>query len=220
MRTAIKELLSDTVERVPVASPVFEFGSYQVPGQEKLIDTRKIFSSFSLDYIGVDMREGPGVDKILDLHHIDLPDGSAGMVVMIDTLEHVEFVRKAMQEVHRVLKDNGIVFMSSVMDFPIHAYPNDYWRFTPEGFRSLLGEFDGSVVTYLGRSNFPHTIIGIGCKGAKLVPELEKLKPLIDAWQKRYAWKIFSGWKELLRMITPPIIVETYIHYVSAQKNE
>ena len=40
------------------------------------------------------MREGPGVVRILDLHGLDVPDNSVGTVIMMDTLEHVEYPRK------------------------------------------------------------------------------------------------------------------------------
>ena len=38
--------------------------------------------------------------------------------------------------------DGGVCVLSSVMFFPVHGYPHDYWRFTPEGMRLLLEPFD------------------------------------------------------------------------------
>jgi SAM-dependent methyltransferase len=209
MREAIKDLLQICVETIPIQNPIYEFGSYLVPGQEKLIDTRPFFAG--MNYFGADMREGPGVDTVLNLHEIDLPDASVGTVVMIDTLEHVEFVRIAINEVHRILKTSGVVFITSVMDFPIHAYPNDYWRFTPEGFRSLLSPFPKSLVTQLGRQNFPHTLVGVGFK--ENVPQLaiNAFKNMIPAWERQWKWKVFRGWKECVRRIIPPIILEAYL---------
>ena len=84
------------------------------------------------------MREGPGVDRVLNIHEIDLASESVGTVLMLDTVEHVEFVRKAMEEVHRILKPSGILVVTSVMNFPIHSHPYDYWRFTPEGLKKLI----------------------------------------------------------------------------------
>jgi len=54
--------------------------------------------------------------------------------------------------------------MSSVMDFPIHDYPHDYWRFTPEAFRVLLKKFPANIIGYSGNPKKPHTVIGIGFK--------------------------------------------------------
>jgi ubiquinone/menaquinone biosynthesis C-methylase UbiE len=83
------------------------------------------------------MRDGPGVDKLLNLHDIDLPSESVGTILCFDTLEHVEYPHRALEQIYRILKPDGIAVVSSVMDFPIHDYPYDYWRFTPEAFKSI-----------------------------------------------------------------------------------
>ncbi len=116
--------------------PIYEFGSFQVPEQMGFADLRPLFHD--KEYLGCDMREGPGVDKVLNIHALDLPPESVGMVLCFDTLEHVEYPRTALEEIHRVIKPGGIVVISSVMNFPIHDYPYDYWRFTPEAFKSIL----------------------------------------------------------------------------------
>ena len=125
-------------------------------------------------YIGCDIREGLGVDKILDLHNIDLPPESVGTVLCLDTLEHVEYPHKALKEIHRILKSDGIVVISSAMNFPIHDEPCDYWRFTPAAFTSLLKPFSDSFIGFVGIKSFPHTIVGIGFKGAK--PSISKFR--------------------------------------------
>jgi hypothetical protein len=58
------------------------------------------------------------------------------------------------------------VVLSSVMNFPIHDYPYDYWRFTPEAFKSILKPFSSAFVGFAGTDDFPHTVVGIGFKGA------------------------------------------------------
>ena len=73
--------------------PIYEFGALQLPGLEEFADLRPFFRGKS--YVGCDMREGRGVDKVLNLHNIDLPDESVGTVITLDTLEHVEFPHKA-----------------------------------------------------------------------------------------------------------------------------
>ena len=121
---------------MPISEPIYEFGALQVPRQEGFADLRPFFPGRK--YIGADMQEGLGVDAILNLHNIELPSKSFGTVLIMDTLEHVEFARKAIEEVHRILTSEGILLISSVMYFPIHGYPQDYWRFTSEAFKSLL----------------------------------------------------------------------------------
>ena len=72
---------------------------------------------------------------------------------------------------YRILKPDGIIAISSVMNFPIHGYPSDYWRYTPEGFVSLLSQYKSSYVQYQGLRCFPHTIVGVGQKGSSEFPD-------------------------------------------------
>ena len=151
------------------------------------------------------MREGPGVDVILNLHNINLPPESVGTVLILDTLEHVEFPRKAIKEIHRILKPNGILIMSSVMYFPIHNHPCDYWRFTPEAFRSLLEPFTSSFVDFAGESSFPHTVVGIGFKGS--IPE-NAMSEFVKRFKR--ARPLRGGWKGLATLFASPIVWSIY----------
>jgi hypothetical protein len=73
---------------------------------------------------------------------------------------------------HRVLRPGGVLAISSLMFFPIHAHPWDYWRFTPEGFELLLQPFESSLVVAQGWDLMPEGVFGIGVKGpAKLSPD-------------------------------------------------
>jgi SAM-dependent methyltransferase len=148
--------------------PVADFGSLQVEGREN-IDMRPLFPGKW--FIGSDFRAGAGVDVVGDLEQLGLADESLGTVLCLDTLEHVEDPRAAMSEMYRVLAPGGILIMTSVFDFPIHSFPNDYWRFTPEGFRSLLKPFPTCFAGSYGlRPESPRTVVGIGLKGQTMNP--------------------------------------------------
>ena len=69
------------------------------------------------------MRPGPGVDRVEDVTAIRLPDDSAGTVLCIETFEHVFEVRRAFDEVFRLLKPGGVFVITSPLNFRIHAYP-------------------------------------------------------------------------------------------------
>ena len=84
MRQNIKDFADLAARTLPVSEPIYEFGSFRVPGQNNFGDLRDLFPG--REYIGCDMREGPGVDKILNLHGLDLPDDSVGFVFCLDTL--------------------------------------------------------------------------------------------------------------------------------------
>ena len=204
MRQNIKDFASIVSTTLPIIEPIYEFGSFQVPEQIKFADLRPLFPD--KDYIGCDMRKGPGVDKILNLHSIDLPDNSVGTVLCFDTLEHVEDPRKALKEIHRILKPNGIVVISSVMDFPIHEHPHDYWRFAPEAFKSILNPFSNSFVGFQGIESFPHTVVGVGFKGDMVPPA--RFKEKYNTWEKNNSMKQFIT--TLIPPIFRPIITSLY----------
>ncbi len=218
MRELIKQFVKICAETLPISEPIYEFGSLQVPGQEGFADLRPFFPDKR--YTGADMRKGTGVDIILNLHQIDLSSGSVGTVLMLDTLEHVEFPRKAIEESYRILKPNGILIISSVMNFPIHDYPHDYWRFTPEAFKSLLDPFKSSIVEFAGKSDFPHTVIGIGFKGPIAENVMSEFARKLKDWKKH--WRSFKnlkeylcnpqrgGWKGLVKLVVPSVFLTIY----------
>lgn len=199
MRKNIKNFAAIISKTLPIMEPIYEFGSLQVDEQIGFSDLRPLFPQKT--YIGCDMREGIGVDKILNLHAIELPSESVGLVLCFDTLEHVEYPHTALKEIHRILKPNGIAVISSVMDFPIHDYPYDYWRFTPEAFKSILKPFSSSFVGFQGNKHFPHTVIGIGFKEG--IPSLAEFTKMYDRW-KNDDWKSIS---QLVIKLTPPILL-------------
>jgi hypothetical protein len=63
MRESIKQFVKIAADTLPILEPIYEFGALQVPGQEGFADLRPIFAG--KEYVGCDMREGPGVDRIL-----------------------------------------------------------------------------------------------------------------------------------------------------------
>jgi len=212
MRQNIRDFVKAASGSIPIPEPIYEFGSFQVEGQEAIADLRPLFPGKK--YIGCDMRSGKGVDLLLNLHDIELPDSTAGTVLALDTLEHVEFCRRAMSEVYRILKPGGVVIISSVMYFPIHEYPSDYWRFTPEGFRSLLNQFSYSMVDFLGKEDSPHTVVGIGIKEKNVaIAKAELISKKINDW-KISMTQLEMGHpnttKEFLKLFIPPILLQAY----------
>lgn len=209
MRDAILEFVKLCSETLPIREPIYEFGGYQVAGQEGWADLRRFFPGKT--YVGTDMREGPGVDMIVNLHDIQLPSDSVGTVLMLDTMEHVEFPQKAMEGIYRILMPEGLVIMSSVMDFPIHDTPYDYWRFTPEAFRSLLKPFGESWVGFSGKRLFPHSILGIGCKKGTIQQEFfEEFEKRFSAWKDFWDIATTSGWRRVLKAVVGCLRFELY----------
>jgi hypothetical protein len=89
----------------------------------------------------------------------------------------------AVSEMHRVLRPHGIAIVSSVFEFPIHNYPDDYWRFTPAAFRLLLKEFTQADVFSFGRDPvWPQSVVGIGFKDSE--PERDAFLRESRQWER------------------------------------
>jgi hypothetical protein len=117
-------------------------------------------------------------------------DGEVGTALCLDTLEHCADPLTACRELHRVVAEGGVCVISSVWLIGIHAHPNDYWRFTPEGFRELLAGFDSVDVAGMGEPEIPFFVFGAGAKGRALDVELAALPSLAAAQE---SWRRAEG---------------------------
>jgi len=174
----IYDLVSDLVARLELPEPIVEFGSMQVePDQPG--DLRPLFPGRS--FIGTDLREGPGVDRIEDLRRLSFGDGEVGTALCLDTLEHCADPIAAGRELARVVApDGGLCLISSVMLMPIHAYPQDFWRFTPDGLRLLLGGFDDIDVAGWGDETIPFWVFALAARGRRLGLRLKDMPAFAD----------------------------------------
>lgn len=183
MRFGAIEFARDVAQNFEILEPLVEVGARAADGQEDIADLRPLFGA--AEHIGCDIQPGPGVDRIEDVHQLTFEDDSVGTIICLETLEHVADPIRAVQEMHRVLKPGGMLAISSLMFFPIHAHPWDFWRFTPEGFEKLLEPFESSLVVAHGWDLMPEGVYGIGVKGPATLDaetQLPKITALARHW--------------------------------------
>ena len=162
MRDHTRAFCRTVAETFECPTPIYEFGSYQVEGQTDLIDLRGFFTG--REYVGCDMRPGPGVDRVEDVTRISLPDESVGTILCIETFEHVFEVHRGFDEVFRVLKPGGLFVITSPFYFHIHGYPDDYWRMTPSCLKRWMSRYEGRICGFQGAASTPHTVMALGFK--------------------------------------------------------
>ena len=78
-----------------------------------------------------------------DANILDLPyaDAEFDYVVSDQVFEHIEGNPfDAMAETLRVLKPGGIVVHTTCFINPVHGWPGDFWRYTPQALRLLVGD--------------------------------------------------------------------------------
>lgn len=177
---AFCRLVAETFE---CPGPVYEFGSYQVDGQVEYADLRSLFAD--KEYVGCDMRPGPGVDRVEDVSAMSLADEVAGTVLCIETFEHVFEVRRAFDEVFRVVKPGGLFVITSPLNFRIHGYPDDYWRMTPNCLRRMMAPYAVRLTGYQGYHKFPHSVMALGVKAPAPAGAAQKANELALSYR---AW--------------------------------
>jgi SAM-dependent methyltransferase len=89
-------------------------------------------------YIGVDLRAVHPVDVVALGERLPFVDQCADAVIASQVLEHVPEPDRVLQEMRRLLKDRGHIIVSVPCVYAYHPTPGDYWRWTPEGFQTLL----------------------------------------------------------------------------------
>jgi SAM-dependent methyltransferase len=109
-----------------------------------------IFAPHVTSHIGVDhvqkMYEGhERVDVIATAYEVPLDDGSADTVLMTEVLEHLEDPRRGLAEGRRLLAPGGHLIATSPLFWPVHDR-RDFFRYTPQAWRYLLGETGFEVV--------------------------------------------------------------------------
>ena len=151
------------------------------------------------EYVGCDMRPGPGVDRVEDVTAIRMADGSAGTVLCIETFEHVSQRSDGRStRSSRILRPGGVFVITSPLNFRIHGYPDDYWRMTPNCLRRMLEPYGARVSGYQGYQAFPHTVMGLAIKSPIPADADARASRLVSAyidWARREEAALPAGVK-------------------------
>jgi SAM-dependent methyltransferase len=93
-------------------------------------------------YVNLDLYPLPGVTVAGDAEQLPFLDGVFERVECDAVLEHTPAPARMMAEIRRCLRAGGWVHVVTPFCHPFHEYPRDYWRFTPDGLRRLVGPLE------------------------------------------------------------------------------
>ncbi|MBN1867560.1 methyltransferase domain-containing protein [Candidatus Sumerlaeota bacterium] len=95
-----------------------------------------------LELVETDVSFGERTMLICDAHDVPFDDASFDGVVVQAVLEHVADPHRCVEEIHRVLKDRGIVYAETPFMQQVHGGRYDFTRFTHLGHRRLFRRFE------------------------------------------------------------------------------
>jgi SAM-dependent methyltransferase len=113
------------------------------------LDSQKTFPNARV--LSLDINPNSGADLIADAHHIPLPDASQDAVIAFDMIEHLHSPYIFVEEIKRVLRPHGYIYISAPFIHPYHGgmnagtYCADYWRLTEDGLRLLFKDFSVDI---------------------------------------------------------------------------
>lgn len=131
--------------------------------------------------IKTDCTEGYDVDIVTDAHHLDFPSDVFDAVIAVSVWEHLKRPWIAAYEVARVLRPGGHAYVATHQSFPIHGYPDDYWRFTDAGLDLLFA--DAGLDTVAVGYSYPCTI-DPGVEVTRWNPTAPAFLTVIGHWTK------------------------------------
>jgi SAM-dependent methyltransferase len=128
-RTAI---LSAIKESLPLFSGrLLDYGCGKMPYKNFLLEHAGV-----TEYIGLDIETARNYDNtqpdvVWDGTVMPFPDGFFDVVFATEVFEHIYVLDHALLEIHRVLKQSGMLFFTIPYVWPLHEVPNDEYRYTP-----------------------------------------------------------------------------------------
>jgi SAM-dependent methyltransferase len=113
---------------------------------------------FGSNVINVDITPYGGVDVVADITKLPHPDESVNHIVCDQALEHVQNPELVVAEIFRVLQSGGFAYISTPFMYAFHASPSDYQRFTVEGLKKILNNFE---VVEIGTRSGPFSTLTV-----------------------------------------------------------
>lgn len=125
--------------------PVLEVGSRDYGNTESF---RDVYAGNG--YLGVDLAAGRNVDRVIDLAAGigDLAEGHFALIICCSVLEHVPRPWQMAENLTRLLRPGGALYIAVPWVWRYHAYPDDYFRFSWRGIAELFPAITWTRMAY------------------------------------------------------------------------
>lgn len=146
-----------------------------------------LYTNSGVDVVGTDVYCSPLTTLVADGHHLPFADGSFDAVWIQAVLEHVLDPQQVVDEIHRVLRKDGLVFADTPFMQMVHEGAYDFTRFSLSGHRWLFRRFQliesgcgngAAVMLYWAIRYFFRAMLG--SKASQLASALFFWLPLLD----------------------------------------
>ncbi len=148
------------------------------------------------EYIGLDIAAaldygGPGPDIVWNGETLPFAESSFDVVLATEVLEHIVNPDRALREVNRVLKDNGLLFFTVPYVWPLHEVPFDYFRYTPFALEKILTQSGYSDIVLRPTGGWNAAL-------AQMLGLWARRKPMAKARRRIFSWVLTPVIRRLL----------------------
>lgn len=144
-------------------------GSKIHDGTEKQ-DRRKLYP----DAIGVDMEEGHGVDRVLNLEEpLPADFGTFAHIECTSVLEHSRRPWLLAANLESCLDDGGTILVAVPWVWRVHDYPGDFFRYTQEGIESLFTSITWERRKFIVENRLAKSVPKITYRGTRFLARSE-----------------------------------------------
>ncbi len=101
------------------------------------------------NYIGIDISPGDNVDIVSDIEkYICFKEGSFSLIICCSVLEHTKKPWKVAENITKLCRKEGYIYISVPWVWRYHPYPDDYFRFSFKGIKELFPEITWIHIHY------------------------------------------------------------------------
>jgi SAM-dependent methyltransferase len=160
LRAALQALVADL--HLPDGATVLDYGCADMK-------YRDLFAP-GIAYVGADIPGNPDASVVISADGtLPVPDASVDAVFSSQVLEHVADPALYLAECARILRPGGRLLLSTHGIMVYHRDPVDYWRWTGEGLRRIVGQAGLHVDRFDG-------VMGLASTGLQLFQDATQLR--------------------------------------------
>ena len=167
----------------------FERFADQVGSSKRVLDAGCGFKPWlplfdeATQYIGVDYSsQWSSADALASIDHLPFPDDTFDAVICSEVLEHTRYPERCIEELRRVCKPGGVLYISTPFAFPEHGIPYDFQRMTQYFYKSVFEKDE---------------IVELNATSSTLATAFVTFNYFIESTPLRFAW----GFKHIAYLI-------------------
>lgn len=96
-------------------------------------------------YIGIDVVDGPMVDRVCSAESIVDAFGECAfdVILCVEMMEHARNWRACISNMKRALRPGGMLILTTrSLGYPCHGFPNDFWRYELADLEHIFRDFE------------------------------------------------------------------------------